>query len=100
MLFMREHKIDGYFSYVVGADSVTKHKPDAEPVLQTLRELGVVASEVMVVGDMPVDILMARNAGARNVGVTWGNASREELEAACADYIIDSIEQLLTLVAE
>ena len=100
MLFMREHKIDGYFSYVVGADSVTKHKPDAEPVLQTLRELGVVASEVMVVGDMPVDILMARNAGARNVGVTWGNASREELEAACADHIIDSIEQLLTLVAE
>jgi phosphoglycolate phosphatase len=54
----------------------------------------------MVVGDMPVDILMARNAGARNVGVTWGNASREELEAACADHIIDNIEQLLTLVAE
>lgn len=98
MLFMREHHIDNYFSYVVGSDSVTKHKPDAEPTLKTLQTLDVKASEALVVGDMPVDILMARNAGVRNVGVTWGNASREELEQAQADYIIDAIGELITIL--
>ena len=47
---------------------------------------------------MPVDILMARNAGVRNVGVTWGNASREELEQAQADYVIDAIGELITIL--
>jgi phosphoglycolate phosphatase len=98
MLFMQAHHIDHYFSYVVGSDSVTHHKPHAEPVLVTLQELGVDASEAIVVGDMTVDILMARNAGVVNVGITWGNASREELQQAEADYIIDHIETLLTLL--
>ena len=58
LLFIREHHIDHYFSYVVGSDNVTKHKPDAEPTLKTLRKLGVKPSEAIVVGDMPVDILI------------------------------------------
>ena len=98
MLFLREHRIDHYFSYVVGSDSVERHKPDAEPTLKTLRELGVEPTEAIVVGDMPVDVLMARNAAVRSVGVTWGNASCEELAEAKADYIIDGIEELLPIV--
>ena len=86
------------FEYVVGSDSVERHKPDAEPTLKTLRELDVEPAEAIVVGDMPVDVLMARNATVRSVGVTWGNASREELVEADADYIIDSIEELLPIV--
>ena len=70
------------------------HKPDPEPVLQTLRECGYKPEEAIVVGDMAVDVLMARNAGVRGVGVTWGNAKREELEAAGADYILDHISEL------
>jgi phosphoglycolate phosphatase len=90
--------IADYFGYVIGADSVTHHKPDPEPVVNTLQTLGLEPSEVIVVGDMPVDILMARNASARSVGVTYGNSSREDLEAAGADYVIDSIEELLSLL--
>lgn len=47
---------------------------------------------------MPVDILMGRNAGIRTVGVSYGNASREELEASAADYVIDDIRALLPIV--
>lgn len=99
MLFMREHHIDHYFSYVVGSDSVVKHKPDAEPVLKTLDALDIKATDALVVGDMPVDILMARSAGVCSVGVTWGNASREELEAAKADWVVDDIIEVLNIVA-
>ena len=56
------------------------------------------AAETLVVGDMAVDILMGANAGTETCGVTWGNGSREELQKAGADCIIDSMEQLLDYV--
>ena len=42
------------------------------------------ASETLVVGDMPVDILMGKGAGCTTCGVTYGNATREELVEAFA----------------
>ena len=87
-----------YLPYVLGANNVTHAKPHPEPVLKTLADLGVEASRALVVGDMPVDILMGSRAGVRTCGVTWGNASREALASAGADYIIDSMPELLEIV--
>ena len=90
-------QIAEYISYLVGADDVVKAKPDPEPVLKTLSAMGFKASEALVVGDMNVDILMGRNAGAKTCGVTYGNGTKQELEEAGADYLIDSIDELLTI---
>jgi phosphoglycolate phosphatase len=98
MLFMRHHGIDHYFEYAVGSDSVTHHKPHPEPALKTLREFNIAPSEAIMVGDMPVDIAMAHNAGIRAIGVDYGNATREELEAAEADWIVDSITKILEII--
>ena len=98
MLFMRHHGIDHYFEYAVGSDSVTHHKPHPEPALKTLAELNIAPSEAIMVGDMPVDIAMAHNAGIRAIGVDYGNATREELEAAEADWIVDSITKILSII--
>lgn len=98
MLFMRHHGIDHYFEYAVGSDSVTHHKPHPEPALKTLRELNIAPTEAIMVGDMPVDIAMAHNAGIRAIGVDYGNATREELEAAEADWIVDSITKILEII--
>lgn len=96
-LFIERAGVAHYFTYILGADNVTRHKPDPEPVEKTLRELAVEPSEAIVVGDMPVDILMARNAGVRAVGVSYGNATREELLASGADYVIDDFAELLSI---
>ena len=93
----RDLGIAEYFSCLVGADDVEKAKPDAEPVLKTLTATGFDAREALVVGDMNVDVLMGLNAGAKACGVTWGNGTRQELEEAGADYIIDSMAQLIEL---
>ena len=68
------------------------------PVNNILAKLGYSPSDAIVVGDMPVDILMARNASVCSVGVTYGNSSREELLSASADYVVDSITELLDIV--
>lgn len=98
MLFMRHHGIDTYFEYVVGSDSVENHKPHPEPVLKILAALNVEPTDAFVVGDMPVDIAMAHGAGVEACGVTYGNATREELEASGAEIVIDRFDKLLDIL--
>lgn len=92
--FLHDMCVEDYISYILGADNVEKSKPDPEPVLKTLRELGIPAEESLVVGDMPVDIIMGLRAGAATCGVTYGNSSRDDLVEAGAGYIIEDISEL------
>ena len=90
--------IAGYISCLIGADDVKEAKPKPEPILKTLATMRFDASETLVVGDMVVDILMGANAGTKTCGVTWGNGTKKELQEAGADYIIDSMEELMGIV--
>lgn len=92
--FLRDLGILPCFRYVLGADNVAKAKPDPEPVLKTLRDLGYSAGKTLVVGDMPVDILMGSRAGAGTVGVTYGNSNRAQLLEAGADFVLDHFSEL------
>ena len=92
--FLRDLGVLPCFRYVLGADNVAKAKPDPEPVLKTLRDLGYSAGKTLVVGDMPVDILMGSRAGAGTVGVTYGNSNRAQLLEAGADFVLDHFSEL------
>ena len=96
--FVNELELQEYITYVLGADDTKKAKPDAEPVLKTLKHLGEDKANTIVVGDTKFDILMGRNAGTYTCGVTYGNGSREELMDAGADYIIDDFRELIEYV--
>jgi len=50
----------------------------------------------VVVGDRKEDVVAARENGVRSVGVTWGYGSREELEGAGAEEIVDSVSDLVS----
>ena len=95
--FLQEMGLEPFITYVLGANSVTHAKPHPEPVLKTMADLGYQADETLVVGDMPVDLAMGKGAGARPCGVTYGNASRADLAAAGADFIIDDFSQMLSI---
>ena len=47
---------------------------------------------------MPVDVEMGRAAGVRTCGVLWGNATREQLAAAGADFLAATMDDILALV--
>lgn len=96
--FLQAMGIAPYFDYVLGAEDVVNAKPNAEPVLKTLEHFGIIGPECLVVGDMPVDIQMGLGAGAVTCGVTFGNSSREALEAAGAHYVIDSFDKILSII--
>ena len=85
---MDELDFSKYITYLIAADDVVEKKPAAESVLKTLRHFNIEAHETLVVGDTEFDILMGRNAGTHTCGVTYGNGSKESLEAAKAEWIV------------
>lgn len=91
--------VDHMFALVLGCDNVVHPKPHPEAVVTILRELSVEPSHTLVVGDMPVDIEMGNRAKAHTCGVTWGNATLNELRQSQPTFIINSMKQLVTLGA-
>lgn len=89
--------IRDWFACIVGADSVSRGKPDPEPVLTVLDALGWNAEDTLVVGDADVDILMGNGAGCKTCAVTYGNGAVSSLMAAGPDYMIGSFPDLLDI---
>ncbi|WP_244531511.1 HAD family hydrolase [Halogranum amylolyticum] len=58
------HELAPHVGSVVGRDSVATRKPDPEPLLATLRALGVDASKAVFVGDSRRDEVTAERAGS------------------------------------
>lgn len=91
--------VAGLFDTVVGDDDHRALKPDSAPVLEACRRIGCEPSGAVVVGDTRFDILAAKAAGARAVGVLWGNGSAQSLRDAGADKLVDSVSQLRRALA-
>jgi pyrophosphatase PpaX len=83
--------IGEYFDVVVGSDSTMRHKPDPEPILHALAELGAQSGQAAYVGDSPFDMAAARAAGVYAVAVAWGGIHRVE----DADVLVESPGELL-----
>jgi phosphoglycolate phosphatase len=82
---------DGFVSYIAGYDSGYPVKPAPEMVHGFCHAVTLPPDRVMVVGDSPLDLEMARAAGAgRVVGVRSGVADEAAL-APLADSVIDNV---------
>ena len=55
-------------------------------------------NEVVMIGDRKHDVLGAKAMGVDSIGVLYGYGSREELEAAGADRIVESAEDLIRIL--
>lgn len=84
----------------VGCDSCARHKPDPEPVLVALRQLGYQPSEAMFVGDSPHDMKAGRAAGVTTIAALWGPFTRDHLAPTEPDHWLHRITDLPTLVQE
>ena len=75
-----------------------RKKPFPDPIFQAAKTLGVQPSECAVVGDTENDVRAAKGAGARSIGVTWGYGTRDSLEAAGVDHLVETPEALPPLL--
>jgi phosphoglycolate phosphatase len=84
------------FRAVYGERPGVPRKPDPTAALGIAAELGVAPADCAFVGDTPVDMNTARNAGMYGVGVTWGFRGVEELRAHGARALATTADELLT----
>jgi phosphoglycolate phosphatase len=93
-LMLEKYGFLPYFDDILGADF---HFSKVEKILYARGHFGTNGGHTLYVCDTAGDVREAREAGVKTVAVTWGWHSRERLERAKPDAIIEKPEDLLRL---
>lgn len=75
-------------------------KPAAKGTLALMQAIGADPAHTLYVGDSNVDVETAKNAGLPCCGVLWGFRTRAELQAAGADFLAESAEELEAIILQ
>jgi phosphoglycolate phosphatase len=86
------------FDFVTGNRPGMPLKPDPAIVRLATESIGIPPDRCLYVGDTGTDMATAKNSGCVAVGVTWGFREKNELLESGAGFLIDSPEELLTLL--
>jgi phosphoglycolate phosphatase len=86
-------KLQGMFDATRTADE-TASKPDPLMLQQLMREFGVAPDRTLMVGDTTHDLLLAANAGAPRVAVSYGAHESEAFEIHAPLFVARSTREL------
>ena len=88
------------FTVVLGADEVSRPKPEPEMVLRIIEKLCVTANSTIVVGDTTHDLTMANAAGARAIAVSYGVHAAADLWALEPVTVADTFDDVVACLKE
>jgi phosphoglycolate phosphatase len=91
------HRLQGRFVTIQTPDNAPG-KPNPGMIYQAMGETGAPPAHTVMIGDTVYDISMARAAGVKALGVSWGNHPVDELRGAGAHLVIDRMDQVLQAV--
>ena len=86
-----------YFDLIMGRRDGIAHKPSPEPLLAICKELNVGIKNTLMVGDTELDIQCGKNAGSCTCGVLYGYRTKELIEIEKPDFMVESINQILSI---
>ncbi len=95
---LQRFELREYFDACIPRDDAPKVKPNPLHLNRVLQILGTTVSESLVVGDTILDIECAKAAGARSIGVLCGVHNLNQLKAAGANYIVNTLSELQPLI--
>lgn len=88
--FLESFGLSDLFAAVITRESTWRLKPHAAPIRSAAGRLGLPPHRCAMVGDTPVDMRAARQAGAWAIGVLCGFGEEDELVRAGAHLIVPS----------
>ena len=93
--FVKYYQLSDYIQLAMGVDNYIS-KPDPRLFLQACEKLGLEPATVLMVGDAPTDIEMAKNAGSAGcIGIAWDQLEVNYLQRA--DVAIANLEDIKVL---
>jgi phosphoglycolate phosphatase len=96
-LLLQREELAYAFATLQTADDAPS-KPHPGMLQRAMNETGLGPADTIMIGDTTYDMLMARNAGAKPVGVAWGYHTPQELTEAGAVAVAEDCDQLLALL--
>ncbi|PEQ13935.1 haloacid dehalogenase [Novosphingobium sp. PC22D] len=87
---------NGIAELFVTLQTADRHPSKPHPAMleQALFEAGAAPDEAVMIGDTAYDMIMARDARVRAIGVDWGYHHPEELREAGAEFVAETPEDL------
>jgi phosphoglycolate phosphatase len=82
------------FAVIVGAEDVTRHKPNPESLLLALDQLDISPLEAVYIGDSLVDATAAQSAGVRFIAVLSGVTEKEAFQGFDVLQILEGVKDL------
>ncbi len=95
------YELKEFFDETTGSTMDGSRNNKTDVIKEAFRRMGISDANkenVIMIGDREHDIIGAKNCGIKSIGVKFGYAEEGELEAAGADYVVDTVEQLQTLL--
>ena len=93
-------KLSRFFDFVLCADHAEERKPRPDLLLAASARFQVEPTEMLYVGDSPVDVAAARAAGCLIAAVDYGYADLGRLAKERPDWIIAGVDELVALRVE
>lgn len=87
------------FTHIIGRGERFPAKPSPESILYVLEQTGISKEDAYMIGDTEVDLMAARQAGIKEIYVSWGFRKPSELADYSPKITIDKPEALLDVVA-
>lgn len=94
----RHFKIDKYFYDICGATLDEKLSKKIDILKMAVEKNAIDIKNAVMIGDREFDVLAAKHMNMNSIGVLFGFGSREELENAGADIIVESVDELYNVL--
>lgn len=95
---LKAFEIDHLFSEALGGQSLPAIKPHPAPLYYLCGKFGLYPHEMLFVGDSKNDILAAKAAGCKSVGLTYGYNYNIPISESEPDYVCDDFAEILEIV--
>ena len=95
---LEKFDLEKYFVTISGSDPSQPDSTKADVIRAARDKFGVEMARAVMVGDRSYDVAGAHECAIPCVGVLYGYGSREELTAAGADYIAETVADLGRIV--
>lgn len=86
------------FEIIVCGDTLSKKKPDPEPLLHAARELGVTPENSLMLGDSMSDVKAARAANFSIICMSYGYNHGEDIRSYNPDAVVDRMDEIKNLI--
>jgi 2-phosphoglycolate phosphatase len=93
-LILERSELNQYFTYVQGAESIAP-KPSPSGINRCMERANHSQSETVMIGDSHVDVLAAKAAGCKSVGVAYHEEIRQSLVDSDPDLLVVNLKDIL-----